>query len=514
MRQSNKFFTLLSILLLFGPSGLPAAIQQDQALALYSNGIDLVMDGNFSEALVIFENMTELYPESRRIPDARFYIGYCLEKLNKPEEAFQNYKAITNSYDSNLMAFRKAAKRASFLARKLSKTKNDQYNVYLQALIDKNKDYSNTQLIAAIKLAENGDWSNKDLLISGLTNAPLPVQLKISELLVKKRSDSKVAQAFRQSIERRSHPVIRLNAVKALSGNMQSETDRKIMIDLVNSDSEDTLRTVAANALLPLIDNKQVKEALKSFVAEVPDHRSLHIISEKLLLTDEADQFSIVLKNRLVKENNPLVKMTISNLLNDDKGDKDVLFVWTTLANSPEPEVRVKALHELKTETQNPLVLKEFIRRAEEDKDVEVQVTAISGLKGKVDREEVQSVIIKVIEKSDDPAVVSSSVRVVANYSYVPEIRKSMIRQLKQTNHPVVVNNIANALTVHPGEAEVVSAIIEFLRSDKKFLDAKLALLNGLSSEFVSSLFDELSTIAKEATDPRLKKSIESRLNQ
>jgi len=55
-------------------------------------------DGDYKTALSDLRKVIIHFPDSKEAPEAQFYIGKCMEALDKPYEAFKEYQKIVDSY--------------------------------------------------------------------------------------------------------------------------------------------------------------------------------------------------------------------------------------------------------------------------------------------------------------------------------------------------------------------------------------------------------------------------------
>ncbi|MDD5005080.1 MAG: outer membrane protein assembly factor BamD [Candidatus Omnitrophica bacterium] len=62
---------------------------------------EVLNTGNYKNALVEFRNLLRHYPESQEASDAQFYVGECLEKMDKPYDAYLAYQKVIDKYAFN-----------------------------------------------------------------------------------------------------------------------------------------------------------------------------------------------------------------------------------------------------------------------------------------------------------------------------------------------------------------------------------------------------------------------------
>ncbi|MDE1921098.1 MAG: outer membrane protein assembly factor BamD [Candidatus Omnitrophica bacterium] len=54
--------------------------------------------GNCKKAIVEYKKLLNTYPRSKEAPEAEFYTGQCLEKMDKPYEAYKAYQMVIDKY--------------------------------------------------------------------------------------------------------------------------------------------------------------------------------------------------------------------------------------------------------------------------------------------------------------------------------------------------------------------------------------------------------------------------------
>ncbi len=76
---------------------------KDKAEVKYMEAEDFFLDGEFTKALVNFDSVYTVYPESQYAPRALFTKGYILEnKLDMPDSAFSVYDTLSNNYKNSV----------------------------------------------------------------------------------------------------------------------------------------------------------------------------------------------------------------------------------------------------------------------------------------------------------------------------------------------------------------------------------------------------------------------------
>ncbi len=65
--------------------------QLEKAMKLYNNA-------DYKEAVKEFRKLVLHFPDAKEAPDAQYYVGKCLESLNRPYEAFREYQRVISSY--------------------------------------------------------------------------------------------------------------------------------------------------------------------------------------------------------------------------------------------------------------------------------------------------------------------------------------------------------------------------------------------------------------------------------
>ena len=88
MKQITK---LLLIIGLLNPSVMFGFLGDDGKI--YNKGKKYVIERKMDEAINVFEQLINKYPDSRYVDDSYFWIGYCFEMIgNKEIEAFMAYQ--------------------------------------------------------------------------------------------------------------------------------------------------------------------------------------------------------------------------------------------------------------------------------------------------------------------------------------------------------------------------------------------------------------------------------------
>ena len=94
VKKAGAAFALLWIM-----SGVLWAQDKAEVLTLYQDAKRLSFDKEWTRAISQFEELLDKYPGNRYEDDAKFWIGYCLEKLpGKKQQAFDVYSQLIINY--------------------------------------------------------------------------------------------------------------------------------------------------------------------------------------------------------------------------------------------------------------------------------------------------------------------------------------------------------------------------------------------------------------------------------
>lgn len=102
--MKNK--TFLFCLLVFGLLGQGAfaldSAQENKAKDLYKKGRKKTLEQKWDKAIDIYEELVDQFPGSRYEDDAKFWIGYCLEKMpERHQDAFSAFLALTQEFPNS-----------------------------------------------------------------------------------------------------------------------------------------------------------------------------------------------------------------------------------------------------------------------------------------------------------------------------------------------------------------------------------------------------------------------------
>jgi TolA-binding protein len=69
-------------------------IHESSASALYNQGVTLVNKGRYSQASEVFHEYIASYEDTHLYPVSLYYLGYCYQKLNEPQQAVSIYHKV------------------------------------------------------------------------------------------------------------------------------------------------------------------------------------------------------------------------------------------------------------------------------------------------------------------------------------------------------------------------------------------------------------------------------------
>lgn len=100
--MKNKYLKIL-LFLTFGFAIFAPAWCRDDGLdkKLYNNAQKNILANKWTEALNQFQELVDAFPSSSYRDDSRFWIGYCLEKMDQPPEAFLAFEKLIQDYPNS-----------------------------------------------------------------------------------------------------------------------------------------------------------------------------------------------------------------------------------------------------------------------------------------------------------------------------------------------------------------------------------------------------------------------------
>jgi len=67
----------------------------------FKEAVKLFDKGSYSDAHREFKKLLVNYPDAKEAADAQYYLGRCLEKMDKPYDAFLEYHKVVDSYPNS-----------------------------------------------------------------------------------------------------------------------------------------------------------------------------------------------------------------------------------------------------------------------------------------------------------------------------------------------------------------------------------------------------------------------------
>jgi len=99
-QNMKQIIKLLLIIGLLNPSVIFGFFGDDSKI--YNKGKKYVIERKIEEAINVFEQLINKYPDSRYVDDSYFWIGYCFEMIgNKEIEAFMAYQRLVNLFPNS-----------------------------------------------------------------------------------------------------------------------------------------------------------------------------------------------------------------------------------------------------------------------------------------------------------------------------------------------------------------------------------------------------------------------------
>ncbi|MBN2093366.1 GWxTD domain-containing protein [candidate division KSB1 bacterium] len=199
---------------------LSAATNNEEAKKLYQKARDKCLDQKWKDALKIFSEINDKYPENRYQDDALFWKAYCLEKMeSNPMDVFLAYDVLITKYpksswtdDAVIHQIGIAEKNAKF-----------DEKFYLQFLIDELSDSNaDIQKEAAFALGRLGDTRAIPILEKFKTNENLAE--KANTILKKLKSEA--GEAKKTPSEAEPEGIIDITRMKG-AGKKESDNSEK-----------------------------------------------------------------------------------------------------------------------------------------------------------------------------------------------------------------------------------------------------------------------------------------------
>jgi len=85
-------FTLAGLVMVLATA--PSAEAQEEASTVYLDAREQLIEERFEHALELFREVVARFPQSSRVDDAQYYIGYTLERLDRGSEAVAAYEEL------------------------------------------------------------------------------------------------------------------------------------------------------------------------------------------------------------------------------------------------------------------------------------------------------------------------------------------------------------------------------------------------------------------------------------
>lgn len=98
----------------------PQSPVNEQAVAEFSQAVDLAVKLQFIEAEAKFSQLLPIFQaaeDHNRAAECTFWIGYCEEKQNQPEQAQKFYQNVVENYSKTPAAGQASARLAALTAR-------------------------------------------------------------------------------------------------------------------------------------------------------------------------------------------------------------------------------------------------------------------------------------------------------------------------------------------------------------------------------------------------------------
>ena len=126
----------------------------DKIREAYQEAKMLCINQKWTEAISLFDQFLEKYPDSKYEDDVIFWIGYSQEQLpGQKKEAFNTYSRLVNNYPQSTWVD-DALNHQVIIAEEFILTGNDNYKIFLNQLL--NNEYKDVRYRAAIALAKVG----------------------------------------------------------------------------------------------------------------------------------------------------------------------------------------------------------------------------------------------------------------------------------------------------------------------------------------------------------------------
>lgn len=461
---------IAAILMLFVLAGPGFAAQQDAALPLYRDAVNLLLQGRYEEAAASLENLLKNFPSSSRAADASDKLAFCLEKLGNQRAAFLRYRETSEKWAGSLAA-RRSAQNAVRLARMLRQNDGDLYDQYLRGLLEGQGVASDAAArLTAISMAEIGNWNGLDRLIEGLEQGPALEQIRISELLRARGADARVRTAFIKALARSANPIVRLNALSLLSHYIDEDVVRSALVTAMRADKDPNLRSMAARSLARALDRDDVGKAFRAALQEEKSALVLMPIANLLNARGMLAEYEPAVLARLREERDPMTKVILTGMLQGAGMSSDEgLVVVQTLADNPEAGVRISALRLLQSHSDDPEIRGLFMRKLENDPNVAVRTIALNALSAQIADADVRRLVIETVKTAEDVGLVATSVKALGSQVRVPEVRRSLEDTLRSVETPVIAWQVTVALAPEFDDPEIGSLVIDKLKQPVAF---------------------------------------------
>lgn len=151
----KKRYQIILLLVTFGITLFTPAwpIDDGPEKKLYNSAQKNILANKWTEALNKFQELVDEFPTSPYRDDSRFWIGYCLEKMDRPQEAFLSFEKLIKEYPNSPWVDDGVMHQIT-LAEKLARAGN---SLYLLFLVEKLSEPDPIRKQAAIALGKLGD---------------------------------------------------------------------------------------------------------------------------------------------------------------------------------------------------------------------------------------------------------------------------------------------------------------------------------------------------------------------
>jgi tetratricopeptide (TPR) repeat protein len=499
----DKKISLLLLLVLVSVSlsafSMAEADAQDSANMLYNKARSLMLNRDYAAAAAQFEIFSNNYRDHVRRSDALFSLGFCLEKVGDDKEAFKYYQEASKAPGNRAVSMR-ASSRAAALAAKLHNHEGDTYELYIQKTIQ-----SRTGLFSAISMARAGKWEVLPILIEGLKSGHEIERIQISEILSYQMKNEKVQQSLLRAMKNDKNQIVRVNAVRALSLVSKKPKIQKAILSAMESDDNQFVRRLAARILYKFNTNPVVIGAFMRMVIEEKNQFVIHDIFPALLATSNADTYIELIKQRLGKEEDTVIKLLLSTLISPQDFGGDIVVEITSLASDPRPDVKYSAMRMLSRRTEDPKVVVFFTQKLVEGVDETSQVIALNALSGKSGQKEVREAVVDIVVSSEDDLLRSNSIRFLEPVIHLEDVKRALLSELEAVKSPLIAGQLTYVLSSELSDPDIQGTIIKVI-SDSESEEFTFAIAAGLEAGEgdLKLIADRIEVIINKETNPKV----------